>query len=223
MSETKSEKEQRISILTNAIRNPNLSQIDFSVIMYLQFTIWKRGMRYEFEVLSNEVKFYTNVYENKTLNKSFVNLFKQGYLLQEIGKRQPNIPILFKLNKSKFSIQDRKDDEYFTALPINVMYSLKDGKLNHKEIRFLYYIQSYINPKSKIKSCYAGIDTRMSDELNLSRTTIMALHKELSKKKLISVTKHPLGTSFEYDVDDNLIRSRFNNHYQIRYENIQKL
>ncbi|MEK8208464.1 hypothetical protein NST41_22915 [Paenibacillus sp. FSL L8-0696] len=216
--------EQTLNILTHTtVRNPNITANDFVLILYLKYMIWKLNNKYILEVSSDDMKRWTGL-SDKMLKKSLHNLFAQNYLLNEVGKRTPNKPVLLTINKENFDSENRRDGEYFSSMPIKLLYALKDGKLNPKEVRFLYYLKSYINVKNKAKLfCYAGIDTRMKNELHMSKPTIIELHSELEKKKLISVTQHKWGTNYEYDDNDKLIHKRFNNHYFIEFENIDKL
>lgn len=215
---------QTLNILTHTtVRNSNITANDFVLVLYLKYMIWQRNNKYIFEVSSDDMKRWTGL-SDKMLKKSLGNLFVQNYIIEEVGKRTPNKPVMLILNKVKFDTEDRAEGEYFAAMPIKLLYALKDGKLNSKEVRFLYYLKSYINVKNTIKQfCYAGIDTRMRFELNMSKPTIIELHNELESKKLISVTRHIWGTNWEYDDNDKLIHKRFNNHYAIEFENIDKL
>lgn len=178
---------------------------------------------YSFYISSEDIKRYTCL-SDKQLNKSFENLYLLKYISKAVGKRSPNKPIYVELNERKFNTDEREDGEFFTCLPLKVLFLLKEGLLSTREVRFLYYIQSYINnSKTNRLFCFAGIDTKMIYELDMTKPTIIKVHKSLSQKKLLKIEKHKLATSWQYDRDGNLLYTRYNNHYYIRWENFDKL
>ena len=212
---------QQIQIPTDTVRDPNLTENDFAFILYLKLVTWKCGERYTFEAANQDIKQYTRIADNKTIKKSLKNLYVHNYLLEQIEELKQNKPIRFVLNPQKFDTKNRVPDQKFTQLPAMILYALKDGKLNRKEVRLLYYLASYINLQSPAKQfCFTSID-RMSKELNMSENTIIKHYKMLEKKKLIKIEKHKLD--YGYEEDGTLIWSRYNNHYSLIYENFAKL
>lgn len=212
---------QQIQILIDTVRDPNLNDNDFALILYLKLVTWKCGERYTFEAANQDLKQYTRIADNKTIKKSLKNLYVHNYLLEQIEELKQNKPIRFVLNREKFDTKNRKENQKFTQLPAKILYALKDGKLNRKEVRLLYYLSSYINLQSPLKQfCFTSID-RMSKELNMSENTIIKHYQMLEKKKLIKIEKHKLD--YGYEEDGTLIWSRYNNHYFLRYENFAKL
>ena len=224
MSETKTKNEQTINIFSNTVRDKEISSNDFALILYFKKLIWESGDRYTFETTSEDMRRSTGL-SDKSINPSLKKLFEKEYLLREIGKRKPHQPIKIVLNEKKFNIEKRADDEYYTILPIKVFYSLSDGKLNTKHIRFLYYIKSYINYTDNTRQnfCYAGQRTRMIHEIGMTEPTIRKITGELVRMNLIKVTQNKIGTSLQYKEDGTLIKNKFNNHYEIKYENLLKL
>lgn len=220
MTETK----QSIHILTKVVRDGNLTCNDFAVILYLKHLIWQTGNRYSFQVSAPDMRHDLRITDNRTLKASLSNLHIHNYIQNEIKQMQPNKPIQLDLNQKKFDTENRKEGEYFTKLPINILYALKDGKLNSKEVRLLYYIKSYINSDDMRKQfCYTSIEKTMVKETNISKNTIPKYTEMLKKKKLISIDKHKLGTSYQYNEKGELIFTKYNNHYFLRLENIMKL
>lgn len=136
---------QQIQIFTDTVRDPNLNENDFAFILYLKLVTWKCGERYTFEAANQDIKQYTRIADNKTIKKSLKNLYVHNYLLEQIEELKQNKPIRFVLNREKFDTKNRKEDQKFTQLPAKILYALKDGKLNRKEVRLLYYLSSYIN------------------------------------------------------------------------------
>jgi hypothetical protein len=212
---------QQIQIPTDTVRDPNLTENDFAFILYLKLVTWQCRERYTFEAANQDIKQYTRIADNKTIKKSLKNLYVHNYLLEPIEELKQNKPIRFVLNREKFDTKNRKEDQKFTQLPAKILYALKDGKLNRKEVRLLYYLGSYINLQNPLKQfCFVSIE-RMTRELNMSENTIIKHYKLLEKKKLIEIDKHKLD--YGYEEDGTLIWSKYNNHYFLRYEKIADL
>jgi len=215
---------QTINIRSDVVRDPNITVNDFSMILYLKYMVWRSGSRYRFEVLLSDMKNHLCVSDNKTLKPSYANLYKNGYLLEEVGEIKPNKPILFTLNEERFNTDGMSEGEFFTQLPISILYGMKDGKIDRKEVRLLYYLKSYINHTDLKKHfCYTGIENTMVRELNMSDKTIPKYTKKLVDKKLIRIERHDLKTSYQYREDGTLIFNKYNNHYYLEYNNILSL
>jgi hypothetical protein len=186
--------------------------------------VWRAKLKYKFEVVLSDMKNYVQIMDNKTLKKSFNNLYAFNYLLSEISELKPNSPSIFILNKSMFDTENRKEGEYYTALPVNVLNAIRDRKIDRKEARILYYIKSYINYTDFKKNyCYTGIEKTMIKELKMGKNTIPSYTESLKKKKLIHIERNFLKTDFQYTEEGKLIRSKYNNHYYLNYDAIQNL
>ncbi|MDP9675196.1 putative transcriptional regulator [Paenibacillus jamilae] len=215
---------QSIHLPTSTVRDPNINANDFCLILYLKYLTWRSGNRYEFDVSLSELKQFLNIQDNKTLKSSFNNIFREEYIIREIKKILPNSPIRFFLNQKKFDTDSKLDEKFFTYLPINILYGMKDRKLDRKEVRILYYIKSYINYSDPKKEyCFTGIEKTMVKELNMGKNTIPKYTDMLVKKNLIRIEKNKLETSYQYDEEGNLIFTRYNNHYYLDFNNIDKL
>ncbi|ODA08154.1 hypothetical protein A7312_08995 [Paenibacillus polymyxa] len=224
MNDNVAKTRQSIRILSNCVRDPNLNANDFCLILYLKYMVWKSGDKYEFMVSVSDMKMYLSVSDNRTIKSSFQNLYESEYLLNAIEEIKPNKPIMLTLNEYKFNTEIRSEKEFYTSLPINVLYGIKDGKLDRKEARLLYYIKSYINYSDPNKRyCYTGIEKTMKTELNMSSNTIPKYTKKLVDKKLIEIEKHNLSTSYQYDEEGNLIFTKYNNHYYINMNALETL
>lgn len=221
---SKNKSKQTINIRSDVVRDPNITVNDFSMILYLKYMVWRSGNKYRFEVLLSDMKNYLQISDNKTLKPSYTSLYENRYLLKEVGEIKPNKPILFTLNEEKFNTEEREKDEYYTSLPINVLNAMRDGKIDRKEVRLLYYLKSYINHTDLKKHfCYTGIENTMVRELNMSDKTIPKYTKKLADKKLIRIERHDFKTSYQYREDGTLIFNKYNNHYYLEYNNILNL
>jgi hypothetical protein len=189
------------------------------MILYLRYSIFLCGGRYDFEVAAPDIKKFMNIQDNKTLKASFNNLYDNGYLLMRVGQLKPNKPIYIKLHQEKFDISKRTKGESFTQLPTNVLFAIKDGKITAKEARILYYIKSYIIDK---EYCFTSQLT-MGHDLDMTEKTVAKHIKLLKQKKLLNVEKHKLGTEYKYDDNDKIVFTKYNNHYTLRMENVYNL
>lgn len=219
---SENENKRTVHIFNHAVRGKELKPNDFALILYFRVMSWESGDRYTYEITSEHMRRSTGL-TDKSINPSLKRLYDTGYLLEEIKNRKPHKPVRVVLDEGKFNTQKRKDDEYYTKLPIKVFYALGDGKLKPKHVKFLYYIASYINYSTGNLVAYPGIRTRMIDEVGMTEPTIREVRNDLKKLKLIYETKHAVGTELRYDDEGNLIRGRYNNHYEIRYDMLLKL
>ncbi|WP_342422339.1 helix-turn-helix domain-containing protein [Paenibacillus sp. FSL E2-0178] len=209
-----------INILNSTVRNPGITSNDFVMIAFFQLSVFNHKNKYTHDINSDEVRRSTGL-SDKVINKVFLNLYNQGYLLNEIGKRSPHKPITVCLNERKFNIKIRKEDEFFTEMPILLFNIMKNKLITPPEFRFLYYIQSYINNTNR-KFCFCKEET-IANELGISKPTVIKLHRSLEKKKLLDVTQHKLEHHDQYDQNDKYDFKKFNNHYVVRHENFERL
>ncbi|MEJ3719144.1 hypothetical protein WGM54_14075 [Paenibacillus polymyxa] len=225
MNENKKAVKQTILIRNDVVRDPKLSVNGFAFVLYLKYLYWKTGSKFEFEVFTTEVKDYLCISDNKTIKTIFKELYNLRYLLKEVEELKQNKPILLTLNKDKFLTSTSKEEtEYFTQLPINVLYAMRDRKLDRKEVRILYYLKSYTNhTNSKKMYCYPGIETTMTRELNMSKNTIPKYTKQLEEKGILSIEKNAIHTSYQYDDEGKLLFNKYNNHYYLNYDRLETL
>lgn len=225
MDENKKSVKQTVQIRNDAVRDPDLSSNGFALVVYLKYLYWKTGSKLEFEAITPDIKDYLCISDNKTLKSIFKELHCLKYLMRQVEELKQNKPILITLNKERFLTNTNKEEtEYFAQLPINILYAMRDRKLDRKEVRILYYLKSYINhTDSKKMYCYPGIETTMTKELNMSKNTIPKYTKLLEDKGLISIEKNVLHTSYQYDDEGRLLFNKFNNHYYLNYERLENL
>ncbi len=226
MDENNKPIKQTIQIRTDVVRDTNLSVNGFALVLYLKYLYWKTGNKSEFEAFASDIKDFLCISDNKTLKSIFIELYNLKYLTRQIEELKQNKPLLITLNKEKFLTDSNKEEtEYFAQLPINILYGMRDRKLDRKEVRILYYLKSYINyyTDNKKMYCYPGIETTMTKELNMSKNTIPKYTKLLEGKGLISIEKNVLHTSYQYDDEGKLLFNRYNNHYYLNYEGLETL
>ncbi|MNK97755.1 hypothetical protein D3C87_1181020 [compost metagenome] len=164
------------------------------------------------ELDPNEFKRALDINDNRTLKKSLSSLFKNSYLRSEC-KIVRGKPLTIEINEERFKLNDN-----FTQLPTKLLSMIKE--IGCVGVRLLYYYESYII-RSKVRNqfCYAAIDSIYTDT-GISQKTILKYNELLRKAKLLKIEKHELKTDYEYTEADELIFTRYNNHYYVRLENI---
>lgn len=165
-----------------------------------------------FEVANNKLKAVIGLSDNKTIKKSYKNLYDQGYLL-EPAELLRGKPVKFTINEEKISSKVE-----YTQLPIYIIEHL--DTIKYVGFRLLYYYSSYINPNAASKQyAYPSIET-IKQHLGVHKDTVQDYNEILKKAKLISIQKHELKHDYTYDVNDRLERVRYNNHYILHIEKL---
>lgn len=166
----------------------------------------------EFEVSNNKLKTYIGIADNKTIKKSYANLYDQGYFLEPVELLRGK-PVKFSINKDKLSSK-----EEYTQLPIYTIEHL--DTIKHVGFRLLYYYSSYINYNHTSKLyAYPSIET-IKKHLNINKNTVHDYNEILKKAKLISIEKHKLGHNNTYDHNDRLEHIKYNNHYILHVDKL---
>lgn len=201
----------QIQIPNSIIKNEEIVLDDktFSLyvyLVYLEFRSKSEKGTY-FKILHKELMHILNIGDNRTLKKCFLSLYESGLIEDKILNFPRNsIPINIKIKHKK--------DKYFTQLPSNVLYKIKD--IGYTGIRLLYYYESYINRKNNKEFAYPSQET-IAKDLKYSFTTIDKYNKTLVKYKLIKIVVHEF-TLDRFDELDRPLFSRFNNHYYVRLD-----
>jgi hypothetical protein len=112
--------------------------------------------------------------------------------------------------------KDIVDGKQFTQLNANVFDYLEH--IGENGFRLVFYYKSHINLNDAERDrsfCFVGYDT-LKERLKVGSATIKDANEQLRKNKLVKIEKHQLGHDYEYNEDDELSFSRWNNHYKIR-------
>ncbi|OMD71199.1 hypothetical protein [Paenibacillus odorifer] len=208
-------KVQYIQIPNALIRDPNLTSLDFLILIKLKQLQFINGS-YEFCFNSKEhIKLPLNINDNRTVKKSLDNLYKHKYILQPVKIDSHSFGKVM-LNSLLINAKNN-----YTHVYTSVMKKLP--LLGYNGFRLLFYYESYINRKAIGKAsnqfCYTSIDT-ISKETGLTNKTIIKYNELLKKERFLDIDKHELGTDYRYDENDKVIFNRYNNHYFVRLENI---
>ncbi len=165
------------------------------------------------ELDHNRLKHKLYISDNRTLKRTFEVLHKNQILLEYINR----LPTKGKLNITfdPAAITSKK----FTQLPVTVF-----NKIEHIGViglRLLFYYESFINRKDAQERQYVfpAIETT-SKTLGIDKETVVKYNEILRKNKLIKIEKHKLENSGEYDELDNILFTKYNNHYFVRLDKL---
>ncbi|QWU14415.1 hypothetical protein SAMN04487895_101726 [Paenibacillus sophorae] len=203
---------QYVQMPNSIIRNPELSSLDFAILIKLKTLQYINGSN-EFVISSKEhIKDQLHINDNRTIKKSFDNLNRNQYILEPVK--------IDSHSKGKIFLNEQlvKSKNKFTHVYVDILKHIP--RIGFNGVRLLFYYESYINRKITLNQfCYTGIAT-ISRETGLNSKTIIKYNGILKKEKLLSIEKHELGTDYRYDENDKIIFSKYNNHYSVRLENI---
>ncbi|MEM4994933.1 hypothetical protein WKH56_20425 [Priestia sp. SB1] len=205
----------KVQIPDEIIRNVEckLTACDFAIYSILKYHNFRQYGECEFKSLDHQkLKHKLYISDNRTFKKSLSSLHKQGFIINEI-RRLPTkggIDIIF----NPVPIESKK----FTQLPATIFNKIEH--IGWTGFRLLYYYESYINRTEEPSKhyCFAGQET-ISKHLGIDTDTIKKYNDILVKHKLLKIVKHKLECTYEYDDLDNLIYTKYNNHYFVRLEN----
>ena len=199
-----------VHVPNNIVRDGNMSSIDFCVFARLLFLRFVSQSQNTVEIDVAKFKRVLRISDNRTLKSSFGRLKTSGYINNNVElNRRTTSPV--EINLDKFDLRNN-----FTRLPASIFnYITETG---YPGIRLLFYYESYINRKDSLRRyCYPSQET-IKTETKLSNRSIIEYNKRLVKSKLLKVTQHdPLP---EYDEVGELNWNRWNNHYEVRLENL---
>ncbi|WP_310877128.1 helix-turn-helix domain-containing protein [Priestia megaterium] len=185
-----------------------------------RYYVYKKQFK-TFELDHNKFMYFIGIKSNQ----KFKAILKQLYDKKLIKNQIVALPRRGLINIELDTFFDTKSKKYsFTQFPIEILDKNMLDKVGHSGIRLLLYIKSYINKPTDF--CFCSYE-RMESELDMTENTIIKHMNKLHKSKLIRKERHVLGRTGEY-IDDEFGNekekvTRYNNHYQIRYENILEI
>lgn len=199
-----------VHVPNGAVRDSNLSSIDFCVFSRLLFLRFISQSRSIVEIDVSKFKEILHISDNRTLKSSFRRLKALGYISNNVELNRRSTSSV-EINIDKFDLRNN-----FTRLPVLIFKYITE--IGYPGVRLLFYYESYINRKDSLRRyCYPSQET-IKIETKLSNRSIIDYNKRLVKAKLLKVTQHdPLP---EYDEVGEVNWNRWNNHYDVRLENL---
>lgn len=213
----------KIQLQTDIIRNKEINAVEFVLLAKIIQAYYLSGKKNEFELNHKNLIFLLSIGDNNTFKKSYNNLFKQGYLLNEIDKLPRKGGICVKINNS--IIPELNKDVTFTQLTKDVLDKSVIDAVGYTGIRLIYYYQSYINHKQANKShCFAAEET-IASHLGITKKTVITYNKKLKQSKMVKIVTHDLketGMYIQKGNDEMLIFNKYNNHYFVNENKIEE-
>lgn len=201
----------KIKVPTCIVRNENiqLSNGEFLLYARLSFLYFRNYQKEEIIVDHKKLMLNIGITDSRTLKKYINNLYKTKLIKNNISQlsRKGRTQIIFNSEILK--------DQQFTLMNADIFNYI--GRIGENEFRLIWYYKSHINidDKNSDKSfCYVSYKT-LGDNLKMGNTTIHNANKILLDNKLIKIDKHELGHNFEYNENDELIFTKYNNHYYV--------
>ncbi|EMI09230.1 hypothetical protein [Anoxybacillus gonensis] len=217
----------QIQIADRIIRSPKIDSTAF--VLYgklIQLYRLKGGVSDTIEIDHAALKYFLNIKSNQKLKSALNALYSAKLIKTKIDALPKNQPLRIEIN-SFFDLKKAgktKEDRFtYTQMPYILLERSMIEKIGHAGVRLLYYFESYINRTKEFTKqfCFTSLVT-IQKEIGLTENTILKYVDILKKNKLISVTKHKFEFA-GYDDLDNVVFTKYNNHYYVHIENIHTL
>lgn len=207
-----------IRIPNHIVKNEKfkLDNKSFVLYAYLKFLEFRSYVEQgeEFTVLHKGLMQVIGVRDNRTLKACFKSLYDNDLLSTEITDLTKNkTPITIKLINN----ENTDTDKYFTQLPSSLFYRLNN--IGHFGFRLMYYYESYIDRKKMNKDKAYPSQQTIKNDLKCSYSSIDKYNKLLVAAGILKVKSFDT-TMNGYDILDNPLFHRYNNHYFVRLDKI---
>lgn len=207
-----------VKVPTKIIRNEEnfISNGSFTLYVRLCHLYFKNKRQEELKIDHNKLMINIRITDTRTLKKRLGELHKNGLLREEISKFPKKGETVIKMNGKEID-----DCGLFTMMNLT-LFNYMD-KLDDHSFRLLFYYKSHINKddKNSVDYCFVGMNT-LAERLKMAKKTIVEANELLVKNKLIKIKKHKLEDSGTYDVNDELIFEKYNNHYFVNADLFKK-
>jgi hypothetical protein len=213
MEQTK-KKKLYVKVPSHIVRNEEkfLSNDEFLMyarLCFLYFRNFKESKK-EIEVDHKKLKHFLKINDTRTLKNRLKRFYKLGLIENEIK----TLPIKGTLTII-FNEKVYEEDKHFTLISADLFNYYTNGQIDEYAFRQIFYYKSHINLDDKEKDrkyCFVGFET-LSKRLKVSNSKIIEANEQLTKAKLIKIKKHVLEENGEYNELDELVFTRYNNHY----------
>ncbi|MFD2681194.1 hypothetical protein [Bacillus seohaeanensis] len=205
-----------MKVPTNIVRNEDvfLSNDEFVMYARLCFQYFRNFQEKEIQLDHKKLMQFLKISDTRTFKNRLKKLYKLELIENEINKLPTRGELTITFNDKVYG-----DDKMFTKLSAEIFTYFKNEQIDEYAFRQVFYYKSHINKDDKDINrdrsfCFVGYDT-LVDRLKVSKTKIKEANEKLSKLKLIKIKKHKLETNDEYDENDELVFTRYNNHYYV--------
>lgn len=154
---------------------------------------------------------FCRIDDTRTFKKRMKNLSKNNLIIDFKDKLPTKGKLTVHFNEKAY-----EEDPYFTMLNVSVFEYYRNEQINTNAFRQLFYYKSHINAKfqnvTNPNFCFVGYET-LAKRLKMGRDSIKEANDQLQKSNLVTIEKHELKSQDEYDENDELITTKYNNHY----------
>jgi hypothetical protein len=212
-----------IQIPTDIVRNNKITAQEFVLLGKLIQAYHLSGRKEEYEVSHKNLMFLLNIGDNNTFKKSYNNLVKHGYILDQLDKLPRKNGIMIRVNPKIIPKKTGKDP--FVQLTSDLLNKSVIDEIGYVGIRLIYYYESYINRKVLYKDrCFASEET-IAAHLGITKRTVITYNKKIKKCKFVKIEAHDLKETGEYEKKgekDVQFFNKYNNHYYVNREKISE-
>ncbi|MDC2866530.1 hypothetical protein [Bacillus sp. BP-3] len=211
---TRKEKKLYIKVPSGIVRNEKfyLSNSEFLLYARICFLYFKNFRNKEISIDHKKLMSFLGISDTRTLKKQLNKLYNERLIENKIEKlpTKGNLTIVF--NEALYG-----EDKHFTWMSAELFSYFNNDQIDEYAFRQVFYYKSHINMDDKEHDrsfCFVGYDMLIS-RLKVSKTKVHEANTQLVKAKLVKIKQHVLETTYEYDVNDELVFDRWNNHYYV--------
>ena len=213
-TETIEKKKLFVKIPSGIVRNEEkyLSNDEFVMYARLCFLYFRNYQNKEIELDHKKFMRFLKISDTRTFKSRLKKLFKLGLIENEIDKLPTKGTLTIIFNEKVYD-----EDEHFTMMNADIFNHWEHDKIDEYAFRQVFYYKSHINMDDKEKDrsfCFVGYDTLVK-RLKVSKTKVNDANEQLRKAKLVKIVPHQLENTYEYNHNDELVFSRYNNHYYV--------
>jgi predicted transcriptional regulator len=213
MEQTK-KKKLYVKVPTYIVRNEEfyLSNDEFILYARLCFLYFRNYQEKEIELDHKKLKNFLNINDTRTFKNRLKRLHTLGLIENEITKLPTKGTLKIIFNEKVY-----EEDKPFTLMSTELFTYYRNEQINEYAFRQVFYFKSHINMNDKEQDrsfCFVGFET-LAERLKVSNTKINEANEQLKKAKLIKIKKHVLEENGEYNENDELVFTRYNNHYYV--------
>ncbi|QNG59432.1 hypothetical protein H4O14_16770 [Bacillus sp. PAMC26568] len=213
MTET-AKKKLYVKVPTGIVRNEKdyLSNDEFLMYSRLCFLYFRNYQNKEIELDHKSFMQFLKISDTRTFKNRLKKFYKLGLIENEIIKLPTKGNLVIVFNEKVY-----EEDKHFTMMSTELFSYWKNDQINEYAFRQVFYYKSHINMDDKERDrtyCFVGFET-LVNRLKISKTKIVEANEQLKKAKLIKVKIHQIQNTNEYDESDELVFTRYNNHYYV--------
>lgn len=213
-TETIEKKNLFVKIPSGIVRNEEkyLSNDEFVMYARLCFLYFRNYNNKEIELDHKKLMRFLKIADTRTFKSRLKKLYKLGLIEKEISKLPTKGTLTITFNEKVY-----EEDEHFTMMNADIFNHWEYDKIDEYSFRQLFYYKSHINKDDKEKDrsfCFVGYETLVK-RLKISKTKVHEANEKLVKEKLLKIVAHKLETNLEYNQNDELVFTRYNNHYYV--------